>query len=109
MNYELIRVWLAHGDGGERGTGPIIGICDCSVHATTIAKGKAWYGGDGVVREAKAVKITDGGEVVVFLLNDSFRQPVELNVNLPERTKELKKQAMDKLTDFEIELLGLKK
>jgi hypothetical protein len=109
MKYELIDIWLSHGDGGERGTGPIIGICDSRVKAVVIAKGKAWYGGDGIVFEGKALKISDGdgGNPKYFLLNSNFTQEVVLNANLPERTKNLQKLALSKLTDFEVNLLGL--
>ncbi len=110
MEYKLIDVWLAHGDGGERGIGPIIGVCDTKTNAQTVAKGKAWWGGDGYVNQGKAVKITEeNGEEVIFLLDKDHVHPVTLNEDIPARKKEIKEKALEKLTEFEIEVLGIKK
>jgi hypothetical protein len=56
---EQITVWKAHGDGGERGTGPVLGDYSTEYAAVADAKGRAWYDNDCRVENASALKIGD--------------------------------------------------
>lgn len=98
---ERIEVWLAHGDGGERGICPVIAYCSTEAQAKKAAKGRAWYGGDGAVINRAALKI-DGK---VWLLAE--RDPIDLDSAQAQRDAELRAQTLAMLDDEQRRVLGL--
>ena len=59
MNVQIIKAYAVHGDGGERGTGPVEGYCETHADAQIMCRGRAWYGGDGAIAAA-SVLVVDG-------------------------------------------------
>src|SRR5574343_226918 len=88
----IVPVKIIHGDGGERGIGPVIGICTDPVKAEALAKGKGWWGGNGDVRDGWA--ITDGAKY--YLL--ARREPFMDGEDDLQIAKDRKKAAPAKLT-----------
>ena len=104
MEMELVKVFVVYGDGGERGIGPVIGVCLTKEEAVKMAKGKAFYGANGEIFDGMALENQDNGEL--YLLKDatSFVDKV-----LQKDTIKHKKQiALAKLTNEDKALLGLK-
>lgn len=101
-HYQIVDVWEAHGDGGERGTGPVIGYSVTKNGAETIAAGKGWWGGNGVVREAKALKLPTGE---LFALAED--KPIDLDEAFKKATEAHKQSGLKKLTPLERKALGL--
>ena len=99
----FLEIYSAHGDGGERGIGPVIGYCSTKSRADAIAKGKAWYGGNGFVGRETAVKI-DGA---VYVLASS--KPVDLDSEKAAQDAAIKEAAIAKLSPEELRVLGLSK
>lgn len=98
----FLTVYAAHGDGGERGVGPVIGYFSNDHQARCFAAGKAWYGGDGHVCACDAIKV---GEQV-FVLNS--RYPIDLDKAQAKYDEELRERTLKKLSDEELRVLGLR-
>ena len=98
---ELITIWQAHGDGGERGTGPVIAFCTTEAQARHAAKGAGWYGGNGAVQEARALRI-DGA--VWLLARD---KPIDLDSAQAKRDADLREKTLASLDDEQRRVLGL--
>ena len=98
---EKIDVWKAHGDGGERGIGPVIAYCSTKAQAENAAKGRGWYGGNGHVTRCAALRI-DG---MVWLLDQP--EPIDLDSLEAKRDAELKAQTLASLTAEQRRVLGI--
>ncbi|RYD52521.1 MAG: hypothetical protein EOP83_23145 [Verrucomicrobiaceae bacterium] len=104
----IARMWTAHVVTGERGErGAMIGIYEQQGDAKAAADGKGWYGGMGDVSPVMTLTLPSGQ---TYLLQSST--PVEINVNLIQREKEIREQARQKLaalglTAQERALLGI--
>lgn len=103
MKPEILGGFVARGDGGERGQGPIIGIYSTEVAAEEAARGKGWYGGNGLVSKCDLLKIGDD----YYMLYKKF--PVDLDCNLEKKKKERKKELLDNMSAFDKMVLGLDK
>ena len=99
---EHIQIWQAHGDGGERGTGPVIAYCSTEAQAKQAASKKGWYGGDGVVLPAPALRI-DGA---VWLL--ARPNPIDLDSVQKTRDAELREKTIATLNAEQLRVLGIK-
>ena len=98
----IIKVYAHHGDGGDRGTGPIRGYCSTRHDAEQAAKGQGWYGGDGWVSEAHAIEINHK----VYVLAD--KDPIDLDGKNARSDAELKEKTLASLTADQKRVLGLK-
>jgi len=98
---EIIEVWQAHGDGGERGVGPVIAYCSTREKAEQAAKGKAWYGGDGFVQGRAALRID--GDVWVL----AERNPIDLDSVQREQDKRLRDETIAGLSAEQRRVLGI--
>jgi len=96
-------VYAAHGDGGERSDGPIIGVYARKSDAVAKAKGRGWYG-DGAITERKAIIISP---TEAYLLDSSYDEVLDLDGNRERIRKETKKRALAKLSSDEIDVLGI--
>lgn len=99
---EFMTVHMAHGDGGDRSIGPVIGYYSDSVKATDAAKGKGYYGGNGHVSEGPAIRI-DGK--VYRLLSDA---PIDVDGVQASKDDELRKSTLAALSPEQIRVLGIK-
>ena len=102
MDIKFIDVYTAHGDGGDNSIGPVIAYCSTESIATSAAKGRAWYGGNGCVCKTSAVVI-DGS---VYILET--RYPIDLDGIVKAQKEKLRFSGIEKLTLAEIEALGIK-
>lgn len=98
---ELLKIWKAHGDGGERSMGPVLAYCSTADKANEIAKGKGWYGGDGCVNEAFALRV-DGN---VWLLER--KDPIDLDSTQKTKDAELRRTTLAELSADQRRVLGL--
>ena len=79
---EKIKIWQVHGDGGERGEGPVVGYGRTEERAAVLARGQGWYGGQGRVKECPALVDSEGR--VWALANPD---PVDLHASDAKYTK----------------------
>lgn len=100
---EHITVWAAHGDGGERGTGPVLAYYSTQYQAENAAKGRGWYGSNGRVSKHHALRF--GSEVWLLQRPD----PIDLDAVLAKRDAELREETLASLTDEQIRVLGIKR
>ena len=99
---EILQVWAAHGDGGERSIGPIIGYFDTEDRAHEFAKQKGWYGGNGNVSRKHALRI-DG---LTYILDSKY--PVDMNREQETRDAALKEATLAELSPEQRRVLGFK-
>jgi hypothetical protein len=98
----IIKVWAYHGDGGERGVGPVIGYCSSKYDADVQSKHTGFYGGKGWVSEVPAIKINHD---VYILAHD---KPVDLDGKRKQADEDLKALTLASLSDEQKRVLGLK-
>lgn len=98
----IIKVYAHHGDGGDRGTGPIQGYCSSRYAAENAALGQGWYGGNGWVSEAYAIKINHD----VYVL--ASKDPIDLDGVNAKSDAELKAKTLASLSADQKRVLGLK-
>lgn len=99
---KIIKVYAHHGDGGDRGTGPIRGYCSSRYAAESAAQGQGWYGGNGWVSESYAIKINHD----VYVL--ASKDPIDLDGKSAQTDAELKAQTLASLSEDQKRVLGLK-
>ena len=99
---KIIKVWAYHGDGGERGIGPILGYCSSKYDAEQKAQHSGWYGGQGWVAEHSAIKINHD----VYVL--ATPHPIDLDGVQKQADAELKAKTLASLTSDQKRVLGLK-
>lgn len=97
----FLTVWVAHGDGGEHGKGPVIGYSSTKERAALIAKGRGWYGRDGDLEPVPAIRI---GDKVWLLLQAS---PIDLDSEDQKRDAELRASTIAGLSAEQRRVLGL--
>ena len=106
-NGQIIDVWAAFECDDDRGrNGAFIGIFRTQQAAKTAAAGRGFYGSEGNVEQRKAAYFADD---VLYLLDRTAPMALVLGIDLIKTKEKRIKQAMDKLTDEEVELLGLKR
>lgn len=98
---EKITVWTAHGDGGEYGVGPVIAHFSTQQAAINAAKGKGWYGGNGVVLDCQALRV-DGD---VWLLAQA--NPIDLDAVKANQDAKLLADTLAALSDEQKRVLGI--
>lgn len=99
----MFKAWQVHGDGGERGTGPIIGYASTKSRADEMAKGQGWYGGTGWVQETSVVEI----EGKIYALASPV--PIDLDGVQAGKDAILRKQTLANMSDDQLRVLGLKR
>ena len=97
----FITVYAYHGDGGERGIGPIIGFTSTRHDAEVKAHNSGFYGGAGHVAEHQAIKINCN----VFLL--ARPDPIDLDGVAAKNDANLKASTLANLTTDQKRVLGL--
>lgn len=103
MALNLITVYVAYETVNEYGRiGALILVSPERARAEDAAKGRGWWGSDGLVVEKTAV-VADANSV--FLLEKPTRYP--LDTNIPDELAARKTAARAKLTDEEAKLLGI--
>ena len=106
--YEEITVYAVHETNDDRGSlGGCLGFFTSQSTAKLASVGHGYYGGDGRVVEREAIRIKQTGEC--FLMSGNYPGPIDVDQNLEKAKKEAVKRALSKLTDNDIEALGLKK
>jgi hypothetical protein len=98
----VVPVFKAHGDGGNRGIGPVVGVATSEYKAREIARGKGFFGSDGSVTEGFAI---DDGRGKLYLLEKTF--PFVDGEDRVEAARKAKAEALAKLTDEDKRILGL--
>lgn len=99
---EKITIWKAHGDAGsDRGVGPVIAYCSTEAQAQEAARGQGWYGGNGHVGKAHALRID--GEV--WLLERET--PIDLDSAQAKRDAELREKTLASLSPEQKRVLRL--
>ena len=93
------KIWQIHGDGGERGTGPIIGYSNTRSNADDRSKGKGWYGGSGYVCEAYCIEV-DGKTYALVKPT-----PIDLDGVQAGKDEQLRRQTIADLTPSSFESL----
>jgi hypothetical protein len=107
MTGNIIDIWAAFESDDDRGrNGPFIGVFRTKQAATMAAAGRGFYGGAGNVEQRKAVWFADDE---VYLLDRVAPFALAIGLDLIKTKQKRREQALAKLTDEEIELLGLKR
>jgi hypothetical protein len=103
---KVISVWEAHVTVDDRGgLGDMIGVFSSKPLADEAVKGRGWYGGDGRVTERRAIDIGDGK---VYLLADTKEdQPLPLDLDIPQRKAQIRREALAALTPEQRRVLNL--
>lgn len=99
---KVVPVFKSHGDGGERGVGPVVGVSTSEYKAREIARGKGFFGSDGSVTEGFAI---DDGNGHLYLLERTHAY-VD-GEDCVESARKAKEAALAKLTDADKRALGL--
>lgn len=100
MNVEHIDLWAAHGDGGERGIGPICGYSRSHIGAEMLAAGRGFWGGNGITSKAHGLMVGDK----IYVLADPH--PVDIDGEQQKRDNQLKTDTINSLTDEQRRVLG---
>lgn len=101
----FITLYQARGDGGERGTGPVIGIFETRQQALQYAAGKGWYGSDGNVVSTPAIQITwDYDHTETYLLSSAT--PITLTSATEQYEKETYERVIKNLSSEELRILN---
>lgn len=98
----VVKVYISHGDGGERGIGPVIGVSFTQAEAEQVSKGQGWWNGNGAVWEGHAIQ--DGEDL--YLLERPL--PFKNGVDSRKTAQIAKEKALAKLTPEDMIALGLK-
>lgn len=98
---EIFHVWTVHRNNSDMYLGPVTDVCSSEALAEKIAHRSGWYGGDAPTCKTSAVRV-DGK--VYLLVNDA---PVDLDGTFAKQKAEIQKQALAKLSQDEIEALGI--
>lgn len=108
---KTITVWAAYTTVDECGRrGELIGVWQNVHDARQSAKGRGWYGGDGLVEPRKAIaecNITGPFTTMIYLLDAKYTQPIEIDVDILTNKEEARRKALAKLSSEEKQLLGI--
>lgn len=99
--FKVWEVWETVDDRGRKGE--MIGVFTSKLSAEDAAKGHGWYGGDGTIISGEAIDL-DG---TIYSIR-SLVKTEALNRDIPSYRDMKKAQALEKLTEEEIEILGIK-
>jgi len=103
---DVIKVWTAHTSDDDRGRdSELIGVYPAEGLAKEAARKRGFYGSDGNVAERTAIWVN--GEHL-YLLDRTTPYPVGMGIDLIRAKAAKKTAALAKLTEEEINLLGLK-
>ena len=100
----IIKIYMAHGDGGEMSIGPVIGYYRSHTSAASAVIGSGWYGGTGHVSEGHAVQLENGQWYL--LANSGYS--IDLDGEQAKLDAKLREQALGKLSNEEKRVLGIK-
>lgn len=100
-NPEIRKIYEVHGDGGEWGYGPVIGYASTPDNAKMMAKGKGFFGSEGMYMEVPALTING----VTYVLKKEY--PIELDNVEATKDAELKEKTLASLTPEQKRVLGL--
>ena len=100
-NYIIFTVYEVHGDGGERGIGPVIGYASTEHSAKLMAARKGFFNSDGVYFEIPVLKI---GETI-FALKKEY--PIDLDNVRATKDAVLRESTLKSLTVEQKRVLGL--
>lgn len=103
---KIVDVFAVYQDCGSDVTtvkGKLVGIYFDKEDADEMKAGHGWHGGNGIVEEAKALKLRDG---TFYLL--AHPTPLRAGINMARAEREERKAALAKLTDREKALLNIK-
>jgi hypothetical protein len=98
---EIIKIFEVHGDGGEWGYGPVIGYATTPYNAKMMAKGKGFFGSEGMYMEVPALTING----VTYVLKKEY--PIELNDVQATKDADLRAKTLASLTPEQKRVLGL--
>lgn len=104
MKYEIIPIWKAHGDGGERSRGPVVGYALTEHEAHRLADGQGWWGGNGGTSEGHALRI--GKELFAL----ECKEPIllaKVAEDLRAKDESLRKKTLAGLSKDQKRVLGL--
>ncbi|WP_150126567.1 hypothetical protein [Burkholderia cenocepacia] len=96
-----VQLFAAHGDGGERAVGPVLGYCRTRASATLLAAGRGYYGRDGDVFGVPALQV---GESLWLLAQAS---PIDVDGEQARRDEELRQETLSQLSAEQRRVLGL--
>ena len=98
---EIIKVYEYHGDGGERGLGPVLGYTTKKEDAVAATRGKGWYGSDASIITMDGIKI--GNEVYILKSTTPIRLDGDKAVD-----DERRKRLLAQLSPEDKRVLGIK-
>jgi hypothetical protein len=98
---KFVKVYAAHGDGGERAQGPIIGYFSSAFKASNYARNAGFYGSDGGTSIVPAVNID--GKIYVL----SQEGAIDLDGEQVQRDANLRAQTIASLSVEQLRVLGL--
>lgn len=98
---EIIKIFEVHGDGGERGYGPVIGYASTESKAREMAKSEGFFGSDGIYTEVPAIVVNG----VVYALRREY--PIDIDNAQATKDAELKAKTLASLTPEQKRVLGL--
>ena len=85
-DYVITTIFAAHGDGGERGVGPVLSYHSTTELAKVAAAKQGWYGGDGAVLTVAAINVSG----LTFALADPFAIQLDMTADqIAEKHREL--------------------
>lgn len=109
LDAEIVAGWAVYETVDDRGMrGGIVAVARTKGIAQQMAKGKGWYGGDGEIEEAQ-VLCWRKGEVPMYFVVEAGQYVPALDTDLPKELRKRKEAALAKLTEEDIQILGLKK
>ncbi len=110
--YQYIQVWGIHTRGDDRTDGPVTAWFSTKEVAKQAAYRTGWYGGDARVSEHFAIALKthypSSKDTYIEYFVVSQAGPIDLDGKLKENQERIRKEALEKLTDIEKAVLGLK-
>lgn len=97
---KFFTIYEVHGDGGDRGVGPVIGYASSSIKAMEMAKGKGFFGSEGSINEVPAILVDTG----MYVLKKDH--PIDLDNMQATKDAELKAKTLASLSAEQRRVLG---
>lgn len=105
MELNFLTVWAAYGGGTDiLEPNELIGWFSEKSSAEKAARNQGWYGGPGRVASVEALCMDDS---IYYALANSGK-PIDLDDKKSKADNQRREQALSKLTQEDIELLGIK-
>lgn len=105
MNSGIKAAYAAHGDGGERSIGPIIGVYSTLELAEEASKGKGFFGSNGHISQCSVIHVLNGEEVDTYLLAADY--PIDMDGDIAARKEARREELLAAMSDFDKIALGL--